>query len=288
MAGRMKWLKSPSKEVLGINERNLNWVYTRNPRKHFDLANNKVLTKQILIAAGIPVTDQMGTISRIGEIEEKWGQIPKRDCAIKPAHGSGGGGILVVQCGFDGWTKGGKPITEAEIRKHIANIVFGVFSFGSDDVALIEEKIIPHSAITAIYSEGVADLRVIVCDGVAVMAMLRIPTARSQGKANLHQGAIGIGIDMATGRTTTAFTGSDYLHIHPDSKHPLIGIEVPFWTQCIDIALATAAAFPLNYLGIDITFDEYKGPLVLEINVRPGLEIQNVNRKGLKSVLPRS
>jgi len=39
------------------------------------------------------------------------------------------------------------------------------------------------------------------------MAMLRLPTKESGGKANLQQGAIGLGIDMASGVTTSAVQG---------------------------------------------------------------------------------
>jgi alpha-L-glutamate ligase-like protein len=282
------WWKKNFDDVLGINERNLAWVYTRNPRKHFDLANNKVLTKQILIEAGIPVARQLCVIQRVGEIAELWSKMEHVSCAIKPAHGSGGGGILVLGNDKSGWINNGELLHDAVIHKHIANILFGVYSFGSDDVALIETKIEPHEAITSIYHQGVADLRIIVCDNVPIMAMLRIPTAKSGGKANLHQGALGVGIALETGRTTRAFNGSQYLDIHPDSGHDLTNIPVPFWKECLDIALRTSQTVPLNYIGVDIAFDQNLGPLVLEINVRPGLEIQNVNQLGLKHVLPRS
>ena len=36
-----------------------------------------------------------------------------------------------------------------------------------------------------------------------------------------------------------------------------------------------------GYLGVDIVLDREKGPLLLEINARPGLSIQIANREGL-------
>jgi len=42
---------------------------------------------------------------------------------------------------------------------------------------------------------------------------------------------------------------------------------------------------PLNYVGVDIVIDETDGPLILEINARPGLEIQNINGFGLGAAL---
>lgn len=284
----MSWWNKSYDEVLGINERNLNWVYPKNPRKFFALADDKVRTKQILSEAKIPVAKQLMVIDRVGEIEQMWSTMPPVDCAIKPSHGRGGGGILILNNKGAIWEKSEKPLTGAEIYRHLANIIFGVYSFGSDDSALIEEKIVPHKAITTIFNEGVADLRVIVCDNQPVMAMLRIPTIKSRGKANLHQGALGIGIDMMTGRTTRAFNGEGYVSSHPDSGHALSGFHVPYWKECLEIAIQSSKAVPLNYLGVDIAFDDVRGPLVLEINVRPGLEIQNVNEQGLKSILPRS
>ncbi|HBZ98517.1 MAG TPA: alpha-L-glutamate ligase-like protein, partial [Pseudomonas sp.] len=40
----------------------------------------------------------------------------------------------------------------------------------------------------------VPDIRIIVLMGYPIMAMLRLPTRQSGGKANLHQGAIGVGV----------------------------------------------------------------------------------------------
>jgi D-alanine-D-alanine ligase-like ATP-grasp enzyme len=43
----------------------------------------------------------------------------------------------------------------------------------------------------------------------------------------------------------------------------------------------------IKFLGCDIVLDEQAGPLLLEINVRPGLEIQNVNLAPLKTRLDK-
>jgi len=43
----------------------------------------------------------------------------------------------------------------------------------------------------------------------------------------------------------------------------------------------------LSYAGIDIVLDEEKGPLVIEINDQPGLQIQLANRCGLHTRLKR-
>jgi glutathione synthase/RimK-type ligase-like ATP-grasp enzyme len=114
-----------------------------------------------------------------------------------------------------------------------------------------------------------------------VSAMLRMPTSLSDGKANLHQGAIGLAIDLKSGRITHASMKGRSVHIHPDTRVPLIGLQLPHWEEALQIARRASAAIPLGYIGIDICMDQTRGPLVLEVNGRPGIEIQNVQQRGL-------
>jgi hypothetical protein len=74
---------------------------------------------------------------------------------------------------------------------------------GQSDVAFVEELLEVHPALTKIVNDGVPDVRVIVHRGVPVMSMMRLPTRRSRGRANLHQGAIGAGV-AASGRIVHA------------------------------------------------------------------------------------
>src|SRR5690606_28920705 len=60
--------------------------------------------------------------------------------------------------------------------------------------------------------------------------------------------------------------------------------EVPAFEQILDICMRAADTSGLGYVGADIVVDENKGPVVLELNARPGLSIQIANRAGL---LPR-
>ena len=52
--------------------------------------------------------------------------------------------------------------------------------------------------------EGVPDIRIVVFNGYPVMAMLRLATHASDGKANLHQGAVGVGLALDSGRCLNA------------------------------------------------------------------------------------
>jgi len=126
---------------------------------------------------------------------------------------------------------------------------------------------------------------VIVFHGVPLMAMLRLATVASRGRANLHLGGIGVGINLTTGLTTYAVAGKRWLTLHPDTEVPLSGVRIPRWADLLAIAARCADAIPLGYLGIDLTLDAKSGPCVLELNARPGLSIQLANRRGLRPLI---
>ena len=273
--------------ILGINERNLKYVYPKNPRACFPMADDKVLCKSILHQNGIACAATYGVIGRVGDIAECWSGLSMHDkLAIKPANGSGGGGIMIIKKDKNGhWTSGGKPISEQSICAHMARIIMGMYAFGSKDQVLIEQCIEPHPFFHEIFPAGVPDFRVILLHNKAVMSMLRMPTERSDGKANLHQGGLGIGIDMQGGSLKEAYDGYSYFECHPDNGHAILGKAIPMWEDILALSVKTSAAFPLDYLGVDIVLDKTLGPMVLEINVRPGLGIQLANRQGLKDLL---
>lgn len=274
------------KNALGINERNLRLIYPNNDRKNYKYADDKLLTKKVLEENGLACPDTYGAIGRIGDIERIWRKMEKgRSLVIKPSKGSGGDGILLIHANGDHWMNGGKRFKKEEIFSHIANIIFGMYSGGTEDKAIIEELIIPHSVLTSFYKEGIPDIRIITHKTTPVMGMLRIPTSESEGKANLHQGGIGVGIDLETGKLTHAYDGDKYITAHPDSGKEIHGKQLPVWDEVMDLTMKVSKAFPLNYLGIDIVTDKNKGPLVLEINIRPGLSIQMANKVGLKEVV---
>ncbi len=276
-------------QVAGINERNAAWVYRLNKRSAFPFADDKVLTKSRIEPLGISCPETYKVIENLGELETAWNELSHlkiNSFAIKPARGKGGGGILVVTRKLNGWEVGGKPWTEDKILFHMANIIMGAYSGGSKDKVLIEYKIRPSSFFSRIYPSGVPDFRVILVNDEPILSMLRVPTDKSNGKANLHQGGLGIGIDMEEGCLNFGFDGGRYHAVHPDNGNQIEGLLIPRWKDVLELSIETSKAFPnLNYLGIDIVLDENLGPMVLEINVRPGLGIQLVNKKGIKECI---
>jgi alpha-L-glutamate ligase-like protein len=212
---------------------------------------------------------------------------PYEDFVLKPAQGSGGDGIVVVvgRTRTGGYYRlaSGKLMSEAELVFHTQNTVSGVYSLGGQpDVALIEYRVNFDPVFEKIAFQGVPDIRIIVFLGVPVMAMVRLPTRMSEGRANLHQGAIGAGIDIATGRTLTAVWRNDVVTEHPDTLNPVQDVEIPHWPKLLDLAARSWELTELGYQGIDIVLDRDRGPLILELNARPGLNIQIANRTGLE------
>ena len=274
-------------EFLGINERNMSYVYRLNAKEFFALADDKIKCKEVLHEHKIECAETYMVIRRIGDIPAAISAMDQYGAlAIKPANGSGGGGILILRKGDGGhWISGGKPFSDRELYTHLARILLGMYSFGSSDHVLIEECIEPHDFFAEIYPKGVPDFRVILVNNQPVMSMLRVPTDRSDGKANLHQGGIGIGIDTVEGVLKQGFDGQEYHDHHPDNNCQILGKKIPMWDDLISLATRTSSVFPLNYLGVDIVIDKNLGPLIMEINVRPGLSIQLANKQGLKPIL---
>lgn len=283
IGGFTKVVKRASR-VLGMNQRNLWFIYPNNQRSDYLLADNKLNTKELLAKAGLPIPKTYFTYSYFHELarfESELGSLS--EFVIKPAMGSGGGGIIVVAGKTpEGWhTISGRLLSPEEIKKHLANIIFGVYSFDLKDNVIIEERVEQHKDMQALSPMGLADVRVILYRDEPVMAMSRIPTLGSQGRANLHQGALGLGINMDTGRTVNAIHKRQVITSHPDTGQSLVEISIPCWRDIIETARRAARALPLKYIGMDVVVST-NGPLILEANVRPGLEIQNANLTGLR------
>ena len=273
------------KGVLGINARNINYIQKYNKRRLYPLAYNKLLTKSIAKKVGINVPELYGTINLTGDLKKLPLILKDRDdFVIKPACGSGGDGILVItRTTRDGYLKVDDSIVSIEeLQHHSAKALHGLYSLGAHpDQVIIERRVIFDPIFEKISYKGVPDIRIISLLGVPVMAMLRLPTKASGGRANLHQGAIGVGIDLASGRTLTAVQGNSIIDKHPDTGFEVSGVQVPYWEKLLELGAKAYDLTGLGYQGIDIVLDATLGPLVLELNARPGLNIQIANNIGL-------
>lgn len=286
MLGLIKrWKALEARGIMGINRRNADYVLKYNKRSLYPIVDDKILTKQRALDAGIHVPEMYGIIATekdIDRLDEIIGE--RNDFVIKPAQGAGGDGILVIADRFEGRFKtvSGKIISHEEIEHQISSILTGLYSLGGHrDRALIEYRVTPDPIFKSISYEGVPDIRIIVLMGYPVMAMLRLPTRQSNGKANLHQGAIGVGVDLATGITLRGTWLNNKISKHPDTTNPVDGVQLPDWDGFMRLAAGCYELCGLGYIGVDMVLDKDKGPLILELNARPGLNIQIANDCGL-------
>lgn len=274
-----------------MNSRNAQYILPCNPRASFPLVDNKVITKKLAVQYAIPTPELYHVVTNHADTRTMGAVLDThKEFVVKPARGSGGSGImLITKKNSDGYvTQSGKSMTGERFIHHIHDILSGIFSLeGLEDSAIIEALIHPDQVFSAVTFQGVPDIRIIVYRGIPVMAMTRLPTRASDGKANLHQGAIGAGIDIHTGITMTAVHNSRIVSHHPDTHNPVTGITVPFWDKMLHMASLAADMTNLHYIGTDFVLDQERGPVLLELNARPGLAIQMANSSGLKERLDR-
>jgi alpha-L-glutamate ligase-like protein len=287
----MDWISPRKLKKLGIlnmNRRNVDYISRYNERESYPLVDNKLKTKLAVSEYGVKtpellqVVRQQHEISHFREIAEGLAGF-----AIKPAKGSGGKGITVItgRDGDDYVKASGARISVAMLERHLTNILAGLYSLaGTPDVAIVEDLVQSTPSLARYSFQGVPDIRIIIFQGYPVMAMLRLATKDSDGKANLHQGAVGVGLDIGTGRSLNAVQFNRPITLHPDTGLALENIQIDSWEDMLEMAARCYEATGLGYMGVDLVVDTQKGPLLLELNARPGLAIQMANGEGL---LPR-
>ncbi len=274
--------------ILGMNCRNHEFIAPYNPRSLYPLVDNKLKTKLLAQEYEVATPQLFFTVTAQHEIEH----IEKKlegltGFAIKPAKGSGGKGIWVIigRRGDMFIKSSGAEVSIDDIRRHMTNTLAGLYSLaGKPDVVIVEDLIKFDDYFKDYSYEGVPDIRIITFKGYPVMAMLRLATHKSDGKANLHQGAVGVGLDIATGRALKAVQFSLPVTHHPDTHRNLDEIIIANWRDWLLIAARCYDMTGLGYIGTDLVLDRERGAQLLELNARPGLSIQVANGRGL---LPR-
>jgi alpha-L-glutamate ligase-like protein len=277
--------------ILGMNSRN---SYTKlNPSASKQFGFSKIKTKNLLDEHGITTAQVYQVITSRRELEEvEWLNMPT-PFVVKPASGSAGKGIILIKERLQNAEKfrdsQGTTLTPEDLELHVENILDGEFStWGTNHQAIVEEMIPPHPSLAKYAYKGTPDIRVVVFNSVPVMAMARIPTKDSEGKANLDKGAIGLGIDMATGITIHGIYGkAEHITHFPGSKKKVNGILIPRWNEVLETAVQAANAAGYHFMGADLFIHPEKGPMIVELNGFPGLSIQLANAAGLKRRLER-
>lgn len=274
--------------ILGMNRRNAACILDHNPRCLFPIVDDKLRMRDLCVRIGVPAPETYGVVayhSLLRHLRENLHGL--EDFVIKPNHGSAGRGVLVIvgREGDDCIRHNGEVIPLDQVRQHLSDILSGMYSLGGHpDQAIVQQRIQLHPAFVPIAYKGIPDIRVILYRNEPAMAMLRLPTKASGGRANLHQGGIGTGVDLATGVTDHAVQCNRFVERHPDTGVAVVGMQVPYWNEVLEMSRRVAQAVGLGYIGVDIVVDARQGPMLLEANARPGLAIQIANGAGL---LPR-
>jgi alpha-L-glutamate ligase-like protein len=271
--------------ILGMNRRNAAYILDHNPRAQFPLVDDKLRMRDLCVRIGVPTPEIYAQVAGNAELRRLPDLLGDLDnFVIKPNRGSAGRGVLVLQGRHDSrfLRHNGEPLTLEQLRQHFSDILSGMYSLaGQPDSGLIQQRVRLHPAFAAVAFQGIPDIRVILFRGQPAMAMLRLPTRASNGRANLHQGGLGVGIDIDRGVTTHAVQRNRVVHYHPDTRVPVVSRRIPFWKDIVELAQRVARRVGLGYLGVDIVLDELHGPMLLEANARPGLAIQIANGCGL-------
>ena len=277
--------------ILGLNARTNLFAYKYNTKRGKNIADSKIQTSRVLKKEGIAhpkIYKKFFDPTDVFEFD--WTTLPDK-FALKPSRGMGGEGIIVVkrQLKDGGWlTTNKEKVTAEDLKLHVLDTLEGAYSMGNvPDVAFVQEYVGRAKAFRRWAYRGTPDIRVIVFNKVPIMAMLRLPTKESGGRANLHQGALGLGVDIATGITTRAIWHGEQVVFKPGTGRKLRGIKIPGWTMVLETAVRAQIASGLGYAGVDIVIHPEKGPMVLELNAQPGLQIQLANMEGLKKRLER-
>lgn len=277
--------------ILGMNARNLLYIRPHNSRLAIKLADDKLQAKRVLRKAGISVPAVKGVVRNYDDLKIfPWAKLPS-SFVLKPNQGLGGEGIMVVygRNKKGNWVKADRSeVTIVDLKNHISNILEGNFSRTNDpDIAFFEERVKLPKIFKPFSFRGIPDIRIIVYNSVPVMAELRLPTELSGGRANLHVGGIGVGIDIAGGITTSAVHRGQLIEYMPNTRLLLSGIRIPFWNDILLLAIRSQEITRLGFMGVDIMIDREDGPMVAEVNARAGLAIQTANLSPLRDRLER-
>jgi alpha-L-glutamate ligase-like protein len=285
---RFRELFTKKDEPLTLLIRNRAYISKYNQKLLFSKVN-KFHLKEQFEEWRVPSPELLGIINSEGVLPELMERIISEDkfsngFVIKPSQSFGGRGILVVtkRNKNKSFVIGESDYHPIAIEKHIRSIIHGEFltslTGSENDIVIIEELVECYEDLKNI-STGLPDIRVIVFRGIPVMAMARLPTKESGGKANLKQGAIGAGIDIKTGHIFRAQYNGNSVEYHPDTGNKIIGFSFnrDTWKEILSVACLAQKSIGLGYAGVDIVIDKNKNILVLEVNKRPGLEIQNIN-----------
>lgn len=178
-----------------------------------------------------------------------------------------------------------KILSEQEFKRMLVDTLDGKNSTGIiKDKIMIEEKLLPSQQFKTFCEWGLADIRIIVFNLVPVAAMIRIPTKKSEGKANLAKGGIALKIDIGTGRVS--YERKSIKKHFPETYENFKKINLEYREEILNLSSKIQYFVNLWYLALDWVITE-SWPKLLEINARAGLDIQKITKVKLEEALKK-
>ncbi len=276
--------------LLWQNARNLQYIKKGNFSISRKMADSKLKTKEFLSNKWVSVPETLLIIRKHKEINKEIIEKLEVPFVVKPNNGYWWKWILVFDKKDSLWnfiTNTWEVYSRERLFTHLGYILDWFFSLSwLRDRVLIERKIVLDSQIDLLWKYGLPDIRVIVYNMVPVMAMFRVPTKESWGKANIHAWACWVWIDIWTWKLTFISKWGKLVKAIPwiwDVRW----IKLPFWDKVLNLAVSVQKHTKIGFLWCDIVLDKDFGPILLEMNVRPGLEIQVINLSPLKTRLEK-
>ncbi|OGJ51231.1 hypothetical protein A2307_01270 [Candidatus Peregrinibacteria bacterium RIFOXYB2_FULL_33_20] len=267
-----------------MNARNLLYIAKYNSVSNKKFADNKIFTKNFLQMRDLSVAKLYATIANHKSLNNfNFNDLPS-SFVIKPNKGYGGSGILIIKDKKNDVfiESDGYKISKYDLYKHCVDIVDGKYAIsGLSDTVIIEERLESDPFFKPLLeTNSLPDIRIIVFNLIPVIAMLRLPTKESEGKANLHMGGIGIGIDIGTGQCTYGVRHNQFITKLPNQLK-IEEVKIPKWENILLMAAKIQQVSNIGYLAVDLAMTK-NGVKVLEVNARAGLSIQIANKAPLK------
>jgi alpha-L-glutamate ligase-like protein len=274
--------------LLGQNARNLNYIKNYNTKIAKKLADSKLNTKEFLSANSVATPETIMTINNENTIDDSLFDKLIPPFVVKPNWGFWGKWILIftkISSSLDYITNDWQVFTKKELLSHFRAILDWFYSLSwNRDKVLIEKKIELDEEIELLWKYWLPDIRIIVFNMVPVMAMLRVPTEISNWKANIHAWACWVWIDIWTWKLTYITSYSKIIKSIP-GVWDVRWLKLPDWDKALALAVKSQQVTKIWYIWCDIVLDKVLWPLVLELNIRPWLEVQMANLSPLKNRL---
>ena len=231
-------------------------------------------------ALGLPVVAILAEAAGGKVIPHAWsgtGSLPQRDLFTKPVDlWSGQGALAWTHVGVDRWrSSDGRELDQPGLLGWLCAV-------SKQRPHVLQERVANHPDLAPLSRGGLCTVRVNTMrlpeGGYGpLLGVLKLPVGDAVVD-NLAQGGLAAGIDPATGRLLGAIQKDERCAVrhfteHPDTGARIEGRAVPFWAELQALAARAHEAFPkLVFCGFDVALRE-DGPVLLEGNDCPGLEL---------------